>query len=153
MEVYGNDIMIGNGSTYASFLRRMGAYLIDLLVSLLFMLPLFIWYGRGLFSDQSGLYLLGYSLYLVLGIFVIRLLYLVIGWSTLRGTLGCRAMRIIVLTTAGTRLSVGRSCIRYLALLVSAALFGMGWITILLTPRRQAIHDYLASTIVLDRRN
>jgi uncharacterized RDD family membrane protein YckC len=151
-EVYGNDIMIENGPAYASFLRRMGAYLIDLLFCVLLLLPLFIWYGRGLFSDKSGLYLLGYSLYLVLGIFLIRLLYLVIGWSTAKGTIGCRAMRIMVVTTDSSRLSVGRSCIRYLALLVSAALFGMGWITILLTPRRQAIHDYLASTIVLDRR-
>lgn len=138
--------------TSASLLRRMAAYLVDHLVTTILMLPLIIWYARGLFSDQSGLYLLGYSLYMVLGMFVIRFLYLAIGWHLQRGTIGCRLVRIRVTTVEGDRLTIGRSCVRYLGLLVSTALFGLGWITILLTPKRQAIHDYLASTIVLDRR-
>lgn len=123
-----------------------------MVICMIIMLPLIIWYGRGLFSDQSGTYLLGYSTYFLFGLMAIRATYLIIGWSTRTGTLGCLAMQIKVTTLLGERISAGRAGIRYLALLVSTALFALGWITILLTPKRQAVHDYLAGTIVVDRR-
>ena len=135
--------------SYASCFRRFGAYLLDHVATTILMLPLLIWYGRGLFSEQSGIYLLGYGIHLILGVCSIRALYLIIGWSTKGGTIGCRLLQIQILSNNGARVTPGRSATRYLALLVSTALFGLGWITIPLTRRRQSVHDFLAATIVV----
>jgi uncharacterized RDD family membrane protein YckC len=134
---------------YASALRRLVAYTIDLIVSSLLTTPLFIWYGKGLFSDQSGLYLLGYSTYLLMGVLLMRLLYLGIGWHYQSKTIGCLLMRIRVVTMKEERISFRRAFIRYIGLLVSILFFGIGCLPIFFTTHHQCLHDLLAKTIVL----
>jgi uncharacterized RDD family membrane protein YckC len=133
---------------YARFSKRLLAYVIDMIVSLILMLPLLLWYARGLFSDQSGTYLLGYGIFLFGGICSIRMLYLVVGWSILQGTVGCFITRIRVVTVQGKPVTFWVALARYLGLLVSTMLFGLGWIPIFLTSKHQGIHDLIASTVV-----
>lgn len=134
---------------YASPLRRLAAYLIDILVSMILKLPLLIWYGKGLFSDESGIYLLGYGSYLFGAMLMIRMGYLVIGWSTRFGTIGCRACGIRIGDIGGSRLSFARSFARYWALVLSSLTLGAGCLPLWFTKRRQTLYDLLAASVVV----
>jgi uncharacterized RDD family membrane protein YckC len=136
---------------YASAVRRLVAYLIDAFVSLVMMLPLFIWYAMGLFGEKSGLYLLGYGVYLFFGMSCIRTLYLSIGWHIKSGTIGCKLTQISVTSLKGNPSTLFYSFIRYLGLILSTAFLGLGCVSILFTAHHQGIHDLMANTIVVHK--
>jgi len=123
-------------------------YVIDLLITWLLMMPVFIWYCSGLFGEQSGVFLLGWSRYVFFGWLLLRWLYLGIGWSLPKGTPGSRITKLSVRTNSGGRLPLSRSLIRsagYLLLVI-------GWIPALFTKRRQTLHDLIAGSLVLSER-
>lgn len=71
--------------------------------------------------------------------------------SRWRATPGKALLGIYAADAAGRRLSLGRSLLRNLAKVLSAAPLGLGYLVALMTPRRQALHDLIASTRVLRR--
>ena len=126
--------------------RRFGAFLVDQMLIIMIMLPGFFWYARGLFSDQSGIYLLGYGPWWFVTWFLVSLLYHIIGWITRGGTVGCRAFGIAVRTTTGKQISWIRALVRLLICYIS---FGIGWIPYWFTEPHQNVHDLAARTIVI----
>ena len=80
-----------------------------------------------------------------------------IGWayyaifesSPLRGTLGKAALGLYVADVYGDPISFGRAVLRNLLKTLSTLFLGMGWLMAAFTPRRQALHDLLAGTLVL----
>lgn len=71
--------------------------------------------------------------------------------SALRGTIGKHMMGIRVTDLNGRRIRVGRAFRRYLARLVSAMPAWYGFAMAGLTSRKQALHDFLAGTLVVMR--
>ena len=78
--------------------------------------------------------------------------YLLYSWISLAGsgrTLGKLVLGIRVSTPQGTEVSPGRGMLRSFGLLLSVVTFGAGFLIIPFNPRKQALHDYLADTIVI----
>lgn len=71
--------------------------------------------------------------------------------SARQATLGKSAMGLVVTGTNGNRISFLRATGRYFAKWLSAIILLIGFIMAAFTARKQALHDILASTLVLKR--
>ena len=84
-----------------------------------------------------------------------------IGWayfvlcetSPARGTLGKVALNLYVGDLHGDPITYPRAVFRYFFKSFSSLLLGLGWLMAAFTPRKQALHDLLAGTLVLRRVN
>jgi len=68
--------------------------------------------------------------------------------SALQGTLGKRLLGLRVTDLDGRRIRFGRSLLRYLARLLSALPWQLGFVMAGFTSKKQALHDILAKTVV-----
>lgn len=68
--------------------------------------------------------------------------------SSWQATVGMRMMGIYITNDGGRKISVVRALVRYVAEFLSALAFLLGYLLIVLTPRRQALHDIIAGTTV-----
>lgn len=142
----------------AGFLRRFAAFLIDsLIVSTVF----------------YGLYLVGFVVLvlaaagggepdeatMVAGVLLFSLLYPLLSLAYFAGmessakqaTLGKMALGIKVVDERGQRLGFGHAAGRWLASALSYLTFYIGFIMAGFTARKQALHDLVASTYVVDQ--
>jgi uncharacterized RDD family membrane protein YckC len=71
--------------------------------------------------------------------------------SSEQATIGKRVMGLIVCGADGRRLTLPRAAIRTLAKALSLLTCGVGFIMPLLTPWKQALHDKLTDTIVVEK--
>ena len=82
----------------------------------------------------------------------VRFLYFV-GFNTARGaTPGKQFFGLRVLNADGSRLTFGRALVRHCAEWLSKLTFGLGFLLVLLTPQKRALHDLLARTQVVFQR-
>lgn len=70
--------------------------------------------------------------------------------SKRQATLGKMALGIRVATLDDRPLTMGQSTLRYFAKLLSGILLGLGYAMAFFTDNRQALHDRLAGTLVLE---
>jgi uncharacterized RDD family membrane protein YckC len=71
--------------------------------------------------------------------------------SPMQGTVGKYAVGIYVTDKYGDPIAFWRATARYWLKLLSNWTLGVGWIIAAFTPRKQALHDLLAGTLVLSR--
>ena len=122
---------------YAGFWRRFVAWVIDLVI----------------------LIVIGFIVNLILAEWLASTISVFLGWlyfagmesSTRQATLGKGAMGIFVTDMDGRRISFLRATGRYFAKILSALIFMIGYIMAAFTARKQALHDILASTLVLKK--
>jgi uncharacterized RDD family membrane protein YckC len=122
-------------AAYAGFWRRAAAILIDALI----------------LAIPSGI-VLG-----ILGRGAGNLAVLVLDWlyfayqesSEAQATIGKRALGIKVTDLEGNRLTFGRATGRYFAKILSTITLGIGYLLAAFTVRKQALHDMVASTLVV----
>ena len=77
-------------------------------------------------------------------------LYSAILESSARGaTLGKRILGLRVVDMDGRRLGFGRATWRFVAKLMGTLTFMIGYVMAVFTPKNQALHDYLAKTLVI----
>ena len=97
---------------------------------------------------------------LAIGIGVFILLAIVGNWlyyacfesSTWQGTPGKKVLNIAVTDMSGARISFGRASGRFFAKFITRLIpLGIGFILAGITERKQALHDMIASTLVLRR--
>jgi len=141
----------------AGFFVRLFAFVIDLLVLALFTLPLAV---AGFAGMRVGLFTIGATP--PLGAEEALESFLGLAWLVMAGiyftalhrgtgqTIGKAAFGIGV-RSAGTLAAIGtfRSLVRTLGYVPSAGFFGLGFLSIALTPRKRGWHDYLAGTCVV----
>ncbi|WP_266158448.1 RDD family protein [Dyella silvatica] len=72
--------------------------------------------------------------------------------SVWQATLGKRALSIRVTDLHGARISLPRALGRYPAKFLSSFIFGIGFLMVAWTQRRQGLHDFIAGTLVLNGR-
>jgi uncharacterized RDD family membrane protein YckC len=141
---------------YAGFWRRLGAFAVDLVVVLLGCLVVVVLINILLFiavistGGAAPADSLLVQLALLLILLVLTWLYFAgLESSAWQATIGKRMVGLLVTDTAGRRLSFGRSTARYYAKLLSALPILIGYLLAAFTPRKQALHDLIAGTLVV----
>ncbi|MDH4071144.1 MAG: RDD family protein [Ignavibacteria bacterium] len=147
---------------YARFWLRFAAWLIDALllavVELMILLPFIGLLGITVFEgeiDESPVVLLALAGAFAFGAIAIFLLgwiyYAVMESSANQGTLGKMVVGLKVTDLAGNRVTFGKATGRYFGKIFSGLLLSFGYIMAAFTQQKQALHDILAGTLVVEK--
>jgi|SRR6185312_2745637 len=144
---------------YAGFWKRLAAFIIDAVIvsvglSILGVhsAPSYMMYGH--MGGYGSMMPYAYG-----SMFTGGLLKIVIGWiyyawmesSKHQATLGKMALGIKVTDLHGTRVSFARATGRHFAKIISALIFGIGFLMIAFTKHKQGLHDIIAATLVVNK--
>lgn len=144
-----SDTTTTAGPTYAGAVSRLAAYLVDhVAVSVLYSigvatLALIAEVVAGADIDLSS------SLPAGVALGAWWLAYFTVSWATSGATPGMGLMGVRVVRLGGTPVGVGRAFLRALVFPLSMALFGLGFVGILVQRERRALHDLIAGTAVV----
>lgn len=137
---------------YAGFWKRFAAIIIDgILINAIsfgfgFLLGIFlVVIGQEALLDSLDLFFTSIS------ILVIWLYFALLESSSLQGTIGKMAVGIKVTDMDENRISFGQATIRYFSKLLSALTFGIGYLLAGITEQKQALHDMIAKTLVINK--
>ncbi len=136
---------------YAGFLRRLGAYLVD---SILLGIPTVLLLEALRLPSPDMQELMAAPLQelaiLVTAVYVIQWPYFAgfeaSGWQA---TPGKRLVSVRVTDVDGDRVSFARASARYYGKVLSEALLAIGYLMIVVTEKKQGLHDMLADCLVL----
>jgi uncharacterized RDD family membrane protein YckC len=152
--------------SYAGFWKRFAAFLIDAIllsiVQFFVFMPALAMIGVGAFATAasedpgSGM---GFIMLAIGAYFFAILLNIIISWlyyalmeSSERGaTLGKLALSIRVTDLQGNRITFGRATGRYFGKIVSSMILMIGYLMAGFTDRKQALHDIMASCLVINK--
>jgi uncharacterized RDD family membrane protein YckC len=141
---------VGLQGHYAGIVTRLAAFVLDILISAVMYLLLLAGIRLGVefvsnhtitWADHRVITLVGYAVW--------ELLYFAYPWSTSGKSLGMAMVGIRVVRTDGSPVRFGRAALRALTLPLSFALFGLGFLLILVQPERRALQDLIAGTAVV----
>ncbi len=133
---------------YAGFSKRILASLIDgFIILFIAAIPLIVLGAAGA-SDET----------MVVSISLIQPLAMVVMWiyeavmhsSSKQATLGKMALGIRVADLEGKRISFGRATGRHFGKYLSGFIMNVGYFMAAITQKKQALHDIVAGTLVLD---
>ncbi len=126
--------------SYASRLQRLGGWAIEFVVVLVIVF-------LGLILGGSS-YFVGF----VIALTAIWLYFAGLESSRLQSTLSGRILGLRVTDLKGEPVSFNRATVRHFAMYLSAITpFAIGYLMAFWTKRRQTLHDYLSSTLVVKR--
>lgn len=140
---------------YAGFWIRVGASLIDTIVLYIVLSIFALIFGMGIgamsgLGDAGDTAASGISVLIFLIFLVIPVGYFVVLESgPWQGTLGKKAVGIIVTDANGGRISPLRALGRYFAKILSGIILLIGYIMVAFTDKKQGLHDMIADTLVL----
>jgi|WetSurMetagenome_2_1015567.scaffolds.fasta_scaffold132743_3 uncharacterized RDD family membrane protein YckC len=154
-----------NGATpvryleYAGFWRRFGAYIIDYVILNAVSLGIGAITNLGINTTGSTTDIDIFTYFFsanFLWYFAINFMADVLYWglfesSPLRATPGKMVLSIKVTDIEGNRISFGRAVGRYLSKIISSLIFGIGYIMIAFTEKKQGLHDIMAGTLVIQK--
>jgi len=144
--------------SYAGFWKRFGAVIIDsILLSIVSGVCIGILIGvlggAMIFSGGEGILsygiVMGVAIY-ALGFIINWLYFTLMESSTKQATLGKMALGIVVVDDQGNRISFARANGRYWSKILSAMFLCIGYIMAGFTAKKQALHDLIASTLVVE---
>jgi uncharacterized RDD family membrane protein YckC len=146
---------------YAPFEKRVAAFLIDsILLAPLQFLPFTLWiyfvYRIATASKQEQAQ---FAVWFVPSLFGAILFNFLSSWlyhawtesSRAQATFGKRWMKIIVTNMEGRPISFGHALARHFLKILAGSPLYLGYILAALTDRKQAMHDFYAKTLVLNR--
>ena len=150
-----------SGTVYAGFWLRFVAIIIDfILVGIALGIPCGILFaglgmsmGAGMARQNPGL-TIGPALGTV---FMIEMFAVLVQWlyfammesSSWQGTVGKKALGLLVTDMDGRRISFGRATGRYFAKIISGMILMIGYIMAGFTEKKQALHDMMAGCLVI----
>jgi uncharacterized RDD family membrane protein YckC len=159
-----SDFVSGGEIVYAGFWKRFAAYFIDsLLVGLVtWVVQMMVMAGFGVSAGLTSLnkpadLFAGAGLFVfIFGLLILPLAMQAVyfAWmhaSERQATLGKMAVGIKVTDDDGQRISFGRGIGRYFASIISSLILCIGYIMAGFTDRKRALHDMIASTLVVDQ--
>ena len=144
--MYANDMFSANQPqvSYAGFWKRVGASLLDFIIIGIPLAIILVILFPG--DDLST------SLQSSAVSFIVQLLYKALMESSAKqGTLGKMIVGIQVTDLFGQRISFGRAVGRYFASILSGLTLFIGYMLAGWTRRKQALHDMIAGTLVVDK--
>lgn len=149
---------------YAGFLVRFVAYFIDglILSVLMFAIMIVVIFAMallvgvtGVISDsENGLSAVFGCMYCLSAILMIAMYWLYFAFfesSRYMGTPGKILLGIKVTDESGDRISFVKASFRFFAKVLTGSLFYLGFITILLSSKKQGLYDMVAGTIVVKK--
>lgn len=155
------------GVTYAGFWLRLVAHLLDGLICglafVILLIPVFALTGAGAFlsklgsSDDVSDAAAGFIVLALVGVFLggVVLAWLYYAYaesSSWQGTAGKKLLNLYVTDMSGRPISFGRASGRFFARFVTNLIpLSIGYILAGFTEKKQAIHDMIASCLVLRR--
>ena len=148
---------------YAGFWRRFVAHLIDHFIlgiaAFVVLLPglalLGVGIGAGIMDESDsaiGLIIAAIAAYLIAIVLILIgqwLYYALMESSGKQATLGKLALGIVVTDLSGNRITFGRATGRYFGKIISGMIMCIGYIMAGFTERKQALHDIMASCLVV----
>jgi uncharacterized RDD family membrane protein YckC len=135
---------------YAGFWRRFLAYLIDTVI--LWAVLSGIASILGVPLDQTGQQEAPSPEMIIFYLIAIILtwLYFVLSESSEKqATLGKMALKLIVTDEAGRRISFARATGRFFGKLISGIILGIGYLMVIWTAKKQALHDIIAKALII----
>ncbi|HEX7801524.1 MAG TPA: RDD family protein [Pseudoxanthomonas sp.] len=153
----------GGEVVYAGFWKRVAAYMIDAMVIgvatqivQLVVMGVFFGLNASSMSNPETMFASGAGILFVLGLYVVPLAmnaayYAAFHASSKQATLGKMAVGIKVVRTDGTRISLARGVGRFFATILSSLTLGIGFLMAAFTDRKQALHDMICDTLVVDK--
>jgi uncharacterized RDD family membrane protein YckC len=130
---------------YASFGKRFLAALLDGII--LSIINILVSYVLGLVLGQSGT-----QVGQLVGVLIAWIYYALQESSDKQATLGKQAMKIVVTDLEGKRIDFVKATIRYFSKIISSLILLIGYIMAAFTEKKQALHDIIAGTLVLNKR-
>ncbi|MFH1638773.1 MAG: RDD family protein [Chloroflexota bacterium] len=152
-ELYAPTVNAPLAVAYAGFWRRFIALIIDIIVIFViaFLAGFVVAFFHGIFTgqimSQETSDVTAYTILLVVG----WLYTAVLESSPRQATIGKMALGIIVTDMAGRRISFSRATARYFGRMVSGLIFGIGFLTIAFTEKKQGLHDMMAGCLVVKK--
>lgn len=144
----------GDFHGYAGFLKRVAAVIVDaVIVSIPFSIV------AGVFGSSFGARMSDDVSAAVGATLMAKLIGLAMAWvyfaamesSQFQGTIGKLALGIKVTDTVGNRITFGRATGRFVGRIISAIIFGLGFIMVAFTAKRQGLHDIMADCLVVNK--
>ena len=150
---YANAAVVGGGNVvYAGFWKRYASYFLDSVVVSVVNIPIsLIFNGIGAVSGNESVALVMSLLAMVAGLALGVAYYAGFHASAGGATLGKMAVGIKVVRGNGERLTLGRGIGRYFGFLLSSLTLMIGFIMAAFTERKQALHDMICDTVVVDK--
>lgn len=139
---------------YANVLKRFVALVIDSIILYIvgFIISLilsFVINALGVDSENSISAALGLNS--VVGLIIGWLYYAIQESSRSQATIGKQAMGLVVTDINGEKISFVKATIRHFSKILSALLLLIGYIIAFFTEKKQALHDLIAGTVVLQK--
>jgi len=140
---------------YAGFWRRLAAMLIDALllyVVLGIVIVAATSMARGAAASGQGgraAEFLVSNIVAAVAVVLAWIYFAIFESSPSQGTLGKKALGLRVTDLQGERISFGRATGRFWSKIVSVLVAGIGFLVAAFTGRKQALHDFMASTLVV----
>jgi uncharacterized RDD family membrane protein YckC len=129
-------IAVLNAASYAGFWARFVAIIIDaVIIAVATGLVSASTFGAGIVLSFVGPWL--YEAFMLS--------------SEWQATVGKRAMSIVVTGVDGNRISFARATGRHFAKWISVCTLGVGFVMAAFTAKKQALHDMIAETLVINR--
>lgn len=157
-----SNVVAGGRVVYAGFWKRVAAYFIDYFVvtaiTYALMIPLGMVMAVGIgasaasddpFAGGASVALMG-LIYLV-SIAIPMLYFAWMHASGTQATLGKMAVGIKVVRGDGSRITFWRGVGRLFATILSSLILMIGWLMAAFTERKQALHDVVCDTLVVDK--
>ncbi|MFY0516585.1 RDD family protein [Lysinibacillus sp. UGB7] len=142
---------------FSGFWTRFLAYLIDGIVLGLVYIPIVVVSGiiqvvlsislgeESILGVAIATWIIASIIYLAVGLAYMILMPA----SKYQGTVGKKLMGIKIVDEDGGRISVSKSVLRYLGMIVSGLTFYIGYIMIAFHPQKRALHDIIGGTYVV----
>ena len=130
---------------YASFGKRFLAALLDGVI--LGIINILVSFVLGLVLGRAGS-----QLGSLVGILIAWLYYAYQESSDKQATIGKQALKIVVTDLEGKQIDFVKATIRYFSKILSALILLIGYIMAAFTEKKQALHDIIAGTLVLEKK-
>lgn len=158
----GSAVVAGGRVVYAGFWKRVAASFIDSFVttalSYAVQIPLMMIFGVGMagMAGSDNPFGTGAGVAMIVMIYMVALIIplLYFSWmhsSSSQASLGKMAVGIKVVRSDGQRITFWRAFGRYWALIPSALILLIGYMMAGFTERKQALHDMICDTLVVDK--
>jgi uncharacterized RDD family membrane protein YckC len=147
------DAETGSRLSYAGFWKRFAASIIDsIILNIVGNILGFIIMGTSAYALRGDGVAVGRAVaFGIVSLVISWLYYTVLESSTQRATVGKMALGIVVTDLQGGKISFGRATGRYFGKILSAIILLIGYIMAGFTERKQALHDMLADTLVVNK--
>ena len=144
--------------SYGGFWKRVLAYIVDIVV---ISVPVTLLFGSGLSLGVDEQTPGTYDVHLNMDMTLPEFIIILISWlyfaglesSEWQGTVGKRLLGMRVTDMVGERISFFRATGRYLSKFISSALLMIGFIMVAFTEKKQGLHDMIAGTCVINKRD